>query len=170
MPRCLKLLFIPFIIIILLAVPITDSVTIESQKEHKLLAFFPLRAADSRFQIVYTHSIHHSEVKESYRVLKNGTIRQTELEYEDTAVGMPANAEEGETFRMKDGKYYIRNMKRDFPWIDLSTGQVSADHRLVAGEKVTPFKEFAEPGSVVRIKKRKLSLWQQWKGVNLVDR
>lgn len=170
MPKRLKLFIIPFIAFIFLVVPVTDTITIKSQKENQLLAYFPLRAANSRFQIVYNHSIHHSDVKEEYQVLENGVVRQVELEYEDTAVGMPSNSEEGETFQMKDGKYYIRNMKRDFPWIDLSTGQVSADHRLVVGEKVTPFTEITEPGSVVRIEKRKLSLWQQWKGVNIVGR
>ncbi|RST75254.1 DUF1850 domain-containing protein [Siminovitchia acidinfaciens] len=168
--QILKLLLIPVAAMILLAVPITDAITIQSPKEDNILAYFTLRETENSFKIVYTHSIHHSEVRESYLVENNGRIRQTELEYEDTAVGMPSNAEEGEIFRMKDGKYHIENMNREFDWIDLGIGQVSAKHRLIVKGKVTPFSAFAKPGSIVRIKKRKLSFWQQWKGVNVVGR
>ncbi|MFD1705666.1 DUF1850 domain-containing protein [Siminovitchia sediminis] len=155
---------------VLSAIPITDAVTIVSIKEEKMLAYFPVETEGSRFDIVYTHSIHLTEVRDSYVILNDGTIRQTGLEFEDTGVGMPANAEEGETFKLKDGKYYIDNMKRDFSWIDLSTGQVRANHRLVVRGKVIPFSTFAEPGSLVRIKKEKISLWRQWEGVKIVGR
>lgn len=71
---------------------------------------------------------------------------------------------------MKDGKYYIRDMKRDFSWIDISVGQVNANHRLLIQNKTIPLSSFSAPGSVVRVKKQKLALWQLWKGVNLLGR
>lgn len=165
-----RMLLIPLVVMLVMAVPFTDAVTIELVKKETMIAYFPLHDADSHFRIIYTHSVHQSEVIEKYQVMKDGTIRQTELEYEDTAVGMPSNAGDGETFLMKDGKYFIKNMKRDFPWIDLSTGQVYANHRLAVRNHIRSFNEIAEPGTVVRIRKRKLSLWQQWKGVNIVGR
>lgn len=155
---------------VLAALPFQQAVTFEAQKSGELLAYFLLRDAGQAFQIEYTHSIHLSDVLESYQVLQSGEIRQIELEYEDTSIGMPSEAEGGGVFEMKDGKYFIRNMKRDFSWIDVSVGQVSANHRLLIKNKTIPFSSFSTPGSVVRIKKQKLTLWQLWKGVNLLGR
>lgn len=157
-------------VLALAAIPYQQAVTFEAHKSGELLAYFLLRDGGQTFQIEFTHSIHLSEVIESYQVLPGGEIRQIELEYEDTSIGMPSEAEGGGVFEMKDGKYYIRNMKRDFSWIDVSVGQVSANHRLLIQNRTIPFSSFSTPGSVVRIKKQKLSLWQLLKGVNLLGR
>lgn len=160
-----------FAIAVLTAViPFEHAVTFASPKDGRILAYFPLRKTDKSFQIRYTHSIHLSDVTETYRVLRDGTIRQIELEYEDTSIGMPAQAEEGETFEMKNGKYYIRHMKRDFARIDVSIGQVSANHRLIINSQTIPISSFSAPGSVVRVEKKTLALWQLWEGVNLLGR
>ena len=170
MYKNITLLLIPILVIALLFIPLKETIVIEKRDTGKILAYFPLKDVHRVFQIEYTHSIHHSEVKETYKVLSNGGIRQTELMYEDTGIGMPANAEQGESFVMENGKYYIRDMKRDFSWIDLGVGQVSANHRLILNKKSVPFSTFTDPGSIVRIKERKLALWQLWKGVNIVGR
>ena len=54
----------------------------------------------------YIHSIHLSDVVESYTVTKGNEIKQIELMYEDFAIGMPENAAAGETFEHRNGKYY----------------------------------------------------------------
>ncbi|WP_236017172.1 DUF1850 domain-containing protein [Siminovitchia thermophila] len=155
---------------VLAVIPFQQAVTFEARKSGELLAYFLLRDTDKTFQIEYTHSIHQSEVIETYQVENSGVIRQIELEYEDTSIGMPSESEGGGDFEMKDGKYYIRDMKRDFSWIDISVGQVNANHRLLIQNKTIPLSSFSAPGSVVRVKKQKLALWQLWKGVNLLGR
>lgn len=155
--------------VVILCIPVKHAVVIEATGSNsKLLAYFPLSKQVSGFQIHYTHSIHRSEVIEQYQVRKDGKIRQTDLIYEETAVGMPANAEEGEKFQIEDGKYHISNMKREFDAIDLSIGQVRAHHRLIVKDKVTPFVSFAGSGTTVRIRERKLALLDLWKGVNVI--
>ena len=52
---------------------------------------------------------------ESYTVTKGNEIKQIELMYEDFAIGMPENADAGETFEHRNGKYYIKNMDNRFP-------------------------------------------------------
>ncbi|OQP07497.1 hypothetical protein B1690_02910 [Geobacillus sp. 46C-IIa] len=136
------------------------------EKEGRVAAYIPISQGDT-FAIRYTHSIHRSDVEETYQVMADGTIEQIALTYEDTAVGMPANAAPGETFTFRNGKYYITGMERKFPSILLSIGRVVANHRVVYKGKTVALKTVIPPGSIVRIKVARLSLVQCWKGVNL---
>ena len=136
------------------------------EKGGQVAAYIPISQGDT-FAIRYTHSIHRSEVEETYQVLADGTIEQIALTYEDTAVGMPANAAPGETFTLRNGKYYITGMERKFPSIWLSVGRVIANHRVVYQGKTVTLKTVIPPGSIVCIKVTRLSLFQCWKGVKL---
>jgi hypothetical protein len=138
------------------------------QEQHPSFAFLPLEKQDT-FQIMYTHSIHLSNVMESYSITRNLKIKQYELMYEDFAVGMPQDALKGETFVQKDGKYFIKNMKRIFSYFDLRTGKVRANHTVVFKNKYYPLSEVIAPGTLVRIQIKKLNLFQIMKGVNILE-
>ncbi|MEK3887346.1 DUF1850 domain-containing protein [Bacillus sp. FSL K6-3431] len=164
------LLLFSILVILLICIPFQQCFVIEAGKTGKVLAYFPLQKTDRVFHIEYTHSIHLSNVKETYEVLKNGEIQQIELMYEDTSIGMPSNAEDGETFEVMDGRYYIRNMKRTFPSIHMRTAQVVGEHILEVDQTSFSFSRVVEPGSLVIIRVRRLALWQTWKGVNIIGR
>ena len=93
-------------------IPYKQVIAFSYQDQGELLAYLPLKR-DKTFQIEYTHSIHLSKVTETYQ-LSDHLIKQTELSYDDFAVGMPSNAEGKEVFKEKDGTYYIKNMNRTF--------------------------------------------------------
>jgi hypothetical protein len=153
-----------FSIFVSIFIPYRSAIVFE--KDGKILAYFFIKRGET-FEIRYTHSIHLSEVRETYKLLKDGTIQQIQLMYHDTSVGMPANAEEGEKFFVKDGAYYITGMKRKFDCIALSIGRVVANHQIAYKHKVVVLKKFIPPGSIVRIYEKRLSMFQLWKGVNI---
>ncbi|MCA1062094.1 DUF1850 domain-containing protein [Rossellomorea aquimaris] len=125
---------------------------------------------DQTFSVRYTHSIHLSEVEEFYRQSTN-QIQQTMLLYEDTAIGMPSNAEGNESFEVtKEGKYLLSNMDRIFSFIDIRIGQVVANHRLVVEGEAYPLADYFDKGSVVRMQLKKQSHYDQWKGVTVVGK
>ncbi|TLS36729.1 DUF1850 domain-containing protein [Pseudalkalibacillus caeni] len=162
-------LLLLLVLVITLFVPIRSVVAVEFENTGKLVAYYPA-SSPQKFAIRYTHSVHKTPVLESYRLAKNNDIVQYELTYENFAIGMPSNAEEGERFVQRDGKYIIENMDRAFPFIDVRVGQVVANHTLIIEGKEVPFHTFTKPGSWVRLKAKKISLWQAWKGVNILDR
>ncbi|MCR2820959.1 DUF1850 domain-containing protein [Lederbergia panacisoli] len=166
--RYVKIILFANIIFLLFCIPFQKSLCLEKGNSGKVLAYFPLHKSNKIFHILYTHSIHLSDVKETYTILKNNQIRQIELMYEDMSIGMPSNAEKGEIFEMKDGKYTIRNMKRDFTSIDMRVAQVVGDHILMVDGHRKKFSSIAEPGSHIKLRVRRLSLWQLWRGVNIV--
>ncbi|MGM0874672.1 MAG: DUF1850 domain-containing protein [Bacillota bacterium] len=155
------LLFISFLFVF----PYKQVIAFTYEDQEQLIAYLSLKK-DKTFQIQYTHSIHLSDVLESYR-LSDKQINLTELAYEDFAVGMPSNAEGNEVFEVIDGTYYIKNMSRSFPYIDLRIGQVRANHRLIYQNKTYRISNYIVPGTWVRISSAKISLWQQLKGVTI---
>jgi hypothetical protein len=161
---------LPLLVIISISFfPCKQVLSFEYKNTGKVLAYIPLEQ-EKTFQIKYTHSIHLSDVIETYRVDLNGYIHQKELEYENFAIGMPSNATGDEKFIKRNGKYVISNMDRIFPFLDIRVGQVIANHTLVFEEQQFPFSEFVEPGTWIRVKVRKISIWQQLKGVNILER
>ncbi|MFC4712631.1 DUF1850 domain-containing protein [Planococcus dechangensis] len=124
---------------------------------------------EERFKIRYTHSIHLSDVIESYELSADGQLILTELEYEDFNIGMPSNAGEGERFVEKDGKYFIQNMKRELPEFRLLIGDVDAELVfLIAGQEFD-LKQSLERGKIYTFRAERLSIYQQSEGVNIYE-
>ncbi|MEI5906567.1 DUF1850 domain-containing protein [Bacillus spongiae] len=150
------LMFLPFRLVFIM-----------EDSQGKQFAYSPIHVGE-RFQIEYTHSIHLSQVEEWYKVGKNLNIVQTKLTFEDTAIGMPATAGEGETFTLtEDGQYELSNMSREFPSINMRVGQVKANHLLHINDATYPFTSFFDGGTGIKISIKKLSVWQMWKGVKI---
>ena len=145
--------------------PMKKSYVFIDNKTEKLAGFLPLEETD--FQIKYIHSIHLSEVLESYKVLPDNTLKLVELEYEDFNIGMPSNAGEGETFVEKDGKYFIKNMKRELADFRLFVGDVDAGLYFLTDEKEFDLKKTLDRGNSYTFRVQRLSAFQQLKGVKL---
>ncbi|WP_243385632.1 DUF1850 domain-containing protein [Bacillus kexueae] len=165
-----RFFFLPLLIIIIAFVfffPYRHTLTFYYEDTDQMLAFLPVRELDS-FKITYTHSIHLSEVSETFSI-ENDQLILTELEYSDFAIGMPSNAEGNEVFEKRDGKYVITNMERQFASIDLRIGQVRADHQLVYNGIHYKLADKIGGGKWVRVVPERLSLWHQLKGVNISE-
>ncbi|WP_462422126.1 DUF1850 domain-containing protein [Salinicoccus sp. Marseille-QA3877] len=167
------LILLPVIILvavlILLFVPIKQSLVFYDENTSDIEAYLPLENQET-FQIIFTHSIHLTDVVEKYIVLENQDIQQYEIIYEEFGIGMPSNAYGDEEFVHEDGKYHIRNMENIFPEIKLRNGKTVSEHRLVWGsdqEFMAEFNDYFEPGAWFTIKIDKLSLWQMIQGVRI---
>jgi len=165
--------FILFILMLafsasVLFIPIRKALVFQYENTNKILAFIPI-SGNQYFKIKFTHSIHLTDVFESYVITPGNQIKQYELEYEDTAIGMPSNSSEGEKFIMKDGKYYITNMNRIFQSFDLRIGQVRANHTVIFDGAEYPLANYIEPGTRVRIEVKKINLLQELEGVNILE-
>jgi len=165
----LVLLIIPLLSLIafLLFFPYKQILAFTYEDEDEILAYLPFKNEDT-FQIKYTHSIHLSDVIETYSASEK-QITLKELSYKDFAVGMPSNAEGDEVFEVRNGTYYITNMNRHFPFIDLRLGQVRADHRIIYKDHTYKLSNFIKPGTWIRISPKKISYWEQLKGVKISE-
>ncbi|WP_077623790.1 DUF1850 domain-containing protein [Sediminibacillus massiliensis] len=151
-------LFYPYRYVLSFQDPFTD----------KVAAFLPIKNGD-HFYIQFTHSVHLSEVFEEYEIIGD-TIYPVQLVYEDTAIGMPSNAQEGETFEVKDGKYYISNLQGSYPEINLAVGQVRANHTILYNNKEYLLKDYVGAGTSISIVPVYQNNWNLFKGVNMLER
>src|SRR5699024_3493731 len=87
----------------LLFTPICVALSFYTQHTKHLEAYLPVNKKDT-FQIILTHSIHISDDLEIYEVTADNRMKQSEIMFEQFGIGMPSNAEEGETFVYADGK------------------------------------------------------------------
>jgi len=152
-----------------LFVPAQTALVFYKENTDEMEAFLPIRE-NNTFHIIFTHSIHLTDVVEKYIVLDNHQIKQYEFVYEEFGIGMPSNAGEGEEFVYEDGKYHIKNMNNIFPELKIRNGKAVSEHRLVWGEDeeyMTWFNDYFEPGAWFTVQIDKLSLWQYMKGVRI---
>lgn len=162
------LTLIIFLGMITMNIPYKQALVFLQPERNDILCYVPIEAGET-FKIKYKHSIHLSDVIESYEITELNEIRQYELEYEDFAIGMPSEVAEGESFVIKNGKYFIKNMNREFEKFDLRVGQVRANHTLIFEDVTYPLSRAIEPGTRVRIQVKKISLFKQMEGVNILD-
>jgi hypothetical protein len=150
-----------------LFVPVKRVLLFEEGKSGKLVGHQVIDDGE-KFQITYTHSIHKTPVIETYKVRADLIIQQS-IAYKNFGIGMPENAGKGERFRKVGGMYVLDRMNREFTYLDLRTGKVIANHKFFVDGEERPFSSFAEPGSWLRIKLERISLWETLKGGNIVD-
>ncbi|MDO6656392.1 DUF1850 domain-containing protein [Anaerobacillus sp. 1_MG-2023] len=157
------------LILVVFLYPFFPVMALEKGESGKVLAYVPFEDDSANFDIRYTHSVHKTPVQESYYVSESGEIVQYELSYENFAIGMPSNADAGERFVQDKDGYKIKDMNRKFPFIDMRTGQVVANHVLLVQDKEIELSRIIEPGSWLHLESETISLWQWMKGVNVLE-
>lgn len=165
------LLFLLLITILLF--PFKTAVVFYEENTANIEAFLPLDPGE-RFEIIFTHSIHLTDVVEKYSISNDLKIIQNEIIYEEFGIGMPSNAEGDATFEYRDGKYHIANLNEVFESMNIRNGKTVSEHRLVwesnkADDHMVWFNDYFEPGAWFTVKAEKLSLWHYLKGVRIHD-
>ncbi|TAA73151.1 DUF1850 domain-containing protein [Planococcus salinarum] len=146
-------------------IPLHRSIVFIDSGTERLAAYSLL--TQPYFKIKYTHSIHLSDVIESFEVLPDNTLKMVELEYEDFNIGMPSNAGEGEIFVEEDGTYFIKNMDRRVPEFRILIGDVDAGLSLMKNGNEYDLKKTLVRGKTYTFRVQRLSFFQQLKGVNI---
>jgi hypothetical protein len=157
------------LLFLILVIPYKPALVFTYQNTDRVVAYIPTDMRNEAFQIQFTHTIHLSDVVETYRVDDDNQIIQTEFMYEDFNVGMPSNATGQEKFVEKNGKYYITNMERIFPYLDIRIARTIPNHNLLYNGDAFSLLSYLEPGTWTRVSSKKMNMWQQLKGVNILD-
>lgn len=153
--------------------PFITALVFYKENTEQMNAFLPIEKGEV-FQIIFTHSIHLTDVVEKYKITDDLGIEQFEIIYEHFGIGMPSNAQEGEEFVYEDGKYHIKNLNNYFPSMNIRNGKTVSENRLVWGTAGEPddghmiwFNQYFKPGAWFHIEVEKLTLWEYWKGVRI---
>jgi len=170
--------FIPIILItifcfsvIVLTIPIKTTLIFYERNTDKISAYLPVEPSQT-FQIIFTHSIHLTDVIEKYEVTEEFQIKQYEIVFEEFGISMSSNAEGNEEFVYENGKYHIKNMNNIFSSMNIRNGKTVSKHRFIWEDKkgkehMIYFNKFFEPGEWFTVKVEKLSLLETWKEVKI---
>jgi len=120
---------------------------------------------DKNFEIRYTHSIHLTDVLETYTITKSRRLKLVSMEYEDVAVGMPAHAEEGQTLTYENGKYKLEYENTTMDQFTLYIGNIDLDLYVNYGDKNYNLKKSLKRGNSYVFEVKKVSLYDKLKGV-----
>lgn len=163
------ILFIAFVGLIIFFIPMKEAFTFtEHRTENPKVYYLPLES-ERGFQIRYVHSIHLSDVFETYEVTANQKIQLLSMQYEDLAIGLPGSAEEGETFSFQDGLYTLTYEDNVIDSFVLLIGDVDADLTFRYLNKEINLKQQLERGKSYAFSVTKLSYYQMLRGGNLND-
>lgn len=160
-------------IMLIIFIPTQSSLVFYQENTDHIAAYLPLEKQE-HFQIIFTHSIHLTDVIEKYEITKDNDILQDEIVYEEFGIGMPSNAEEGQVFESEDGTYHIKNLNNVFPEMNIRNGKTVSEHRLLWGDEndmqhKVLFNDFFEPGDWFKVEYTNLSLFKTWKEVKIHD-
>ncbi|MFS0784998.1 DUF1850 domain-containing protein [Shouchella sp. 1P09AA] len=151
-------------------IPYQSALTFSTQRSNELIAYTPMSKGDS-FQIIYTHSIHLTDVEESYRVTVEGYIQQHEMSFDEFGIGMPSSATDDQELVVEEGRYHLKNMNITHPSLPIRIADIVPEQRLVwnDGNQQIWFKDYFVPRSYITIEIKSLNIWQVLKGVELSE-
>ena len=138
----------------------------ETRTEHPTMHYVALED-ERRFQIAFTHSIHLSDVIETYEIMDTYDIRLHSMVYSDVAIGMPSYAEEGQTLIYEDGTYTLYYDEAILPDFTLYVGDVDYSLSFRYEEVDYDLKENLSRGKSYLFEIKKVSVYDKMKGVEL---
>lgn len=118
---------IVLLLIGVLFMPIVHVFSFEETRTDEPDKYYLKIGAQKEFQIVFTHSIHLTDVVESYRVIETNDIQLMSMQYSDVAIGMPSYAEEGQTLIYEGGLYTLKYDNEKLEKFNLYIGAVDYD-------------------------------------------
>lgn len=138
----------------------TDYLILRNFNTGKNLEIFNLK--DKKFNVIFTHSVMLSEVKEEYEI-RNSSIYLIATRYKDYGAGLPTDVE-GQFYIDEDKKeLVVFNMNRKIDSLVYRTGSKRANHRIQVSKKEVEFLEFTEEKSPVEIEYLRLNIFKLFK-------
>ena len=160
-------LFLVFFMVSFFFIPIKQAFLFtETRVNNERLFYVPMKG-NNDFQIRYVHSIHLTDVIESYEVTTDGKIRLMSMIYEDLGIGLPGYAGEGETFTVNDGMYALTYNDKVLDSFTMLIGNIDAELTFGYKGKEVNLKEQLVKGKSYTFTISKLSYYKMLRGVNL---
>ena len=136
----------------------------ETRTPHGHVVYIPYSEKETSFQMMYTHSIHLSDVVEHYEVMDDFTFKAIAMEYEDVAIGMPGNAEEEQTLTIQDGKYRLTSDDKFFQSFTMHISNISSSQHFIYDQVEYDLKRVLKKGSSYLFSLKRISIFEWWKG------
>ena len=157
------------IVFVVVFIPIFKVFSFTETRTNNPRMFYINVSKENGFQIRFTHSIHLTDVLESYEIQGSKELKLVSMEYEDVAIGMPSYAEEDQTLTYENGKYTISYKNKTLDNFTLYVGDVDYDLYFRYNDKEYNLKNVLERGSSYLFEVKTVSIYDKLKGVLIED-
>lgn len=155
------------IAIVFLFIPIFPVFSFTETRTEHPKTYYTAVEEETDFQIIFTHSIHLTDVVETYEISSTYEILPLSMSYSDVAIGMPGYAEEGQTLIYEDGIYTLYYEETALPNFTLYIGDVDYTLHFVYKGKTYDLKGNLQRGKSYLVEIKKISFYEKMKGVEL---
>ncbi|TSI06022.1 DUF1850 domain-containing protein [Lysinibacillus sp. BW-2-10] len=169
MKRVTIITFSVIVTTIFLFTPIYSVFSFTETRANEPKSFYIEISGEDVFQIRYTHSIHLTDVLETYEITNSNELKLVSMEYEDVAIGMPAYAQEGESIAYNNGKYILSYENKVLSNFTLYVGDIDTDLYLIYKNHLYNLKTILQRGKSYLFEVKRISLFEKWKGAVLTD-
>ena len=167
MMKKVLVLLLMVIAIVFLFIPIFPVFSFTETRAEDPEMYYAALHKEKKFQFVFTHSIHLTDVTEAYEVLPTYHIRPVLMRYSDVAIGMPGHAEEGQTLIYEDGMYTMYYEEKSLPGFSIYIGDVAYDLSFLYDGQSYNLKKNLQRGKSYQFEIKKVSFYEKLKGVEL---
>ncbi|KGR90204.1 RocC [Ureibacillus massiliensis 4400831 = CIP 108448 = CCUG 49529] len=157
------------LIIVVMFIPIFKVFSFTETRTNNPHMYYINVSKDNLFQIRFTHSIHLTDVLETYEITDSNRLKLVSMEYEDVNVGMPAHAEEDQTLTFEDGKYKLSYKDKTIDNFTLLIGNVDYDLFFQYKGEEYDLKKSLIRGSSYLFEVKNISLYDKLRGVMIAD-
>lgn len=152
-----------------LFVPWIQVFSFEETRTNEPTKYYLKMSRDQQFKMVFTHSIHLTDVVESYEVLEDRRIKFLSMQYSDLAIGMPGYAEDGQTLIYEDGLYTLMYDNKTIREFNLYIGAVDYDLKFHYEARRYNLKNNLQKGHSYQFSIKRISIFDYLKGEKLHD-
>lgn len=154
----------------MLLIPFKTVILFTEQRTEKPMYYYVMLNDDPEFKIRYVHSIHLTNVFETYEVTPEEKIRMVSMTYENIGIGLPGSAGVGETFSVIDGLYTLSFDDNVINSFTMFIATIDAELAFQYRGNELNLKEKLDKGKSYEVSVAKQSLYQLLRGVNLYDK
>lgn len=167
MKKVVPLFLITTFLLLFFFIPTKEAFTFTEIRAEHAATHYLLLKKEKEFQIRFVHSIHLSDVLETYKVTTDRKLKLQSMQYEDLAIGLPGYAGEGESLIVEDGFYTLTYEDNVIDSFNLLIGDVDAELAFRYIGKEIDLKKQLKRGKSYTFRVSKLSYFQMLKGVNM---
>lgn len=169
MKRVTIIIFFVIVATIFLFTPMYSVFSFTETRTNEPESFYIELSGEEVFQIRYTHSIHLTDVLETYEITNTNELKLVSMEYEDVAIGMPSYAQEGESIAYNNGKYILSYENKRLPDFTLYVGDIETELYFIYNNYPYNLKTILQRGKSYLFQVKRISLFEKWKGAVLTD-
>ncbi|WP_392456327.1 DUF1850 domain-containing protein [Chryseomicrobium aureum] len=163
-------LIVGLFLLVILFIPSQDVLVFTETRTTKPSVHYISLSDEQEFAMTFTHSIHLSDVTETYTITQDGRFQFLQMIYEDLAVGMPGDAEENQTFEFVDGKWVLTSEDTYTDSFTLYNSSIHKKLEVRYDNTIYDLKTELPTGRSYRIEAIELSIADVWKGEKIDGR